>query len=82
MKIALVFCALLLAVITQAAFAEVPRTVSYQGVLMDTDGYPVADGDYEVTFRVYDQENGGVALWTEVDSVTVARGIFDVILGK
>lgn len=82
MRCALIVFVLFLAAGTQVAFAEIPKTMSYQGVLMDNEGYPVDDGDYEVTFRIYDQESGGSALWTEVDSVTVSHGVFDAILGK
>ena len=34
-------------------FADVPHLIRYQGVLTDSAGQPVLDGDYAVTFRLY-----------------------------
>lgn len=53
-----------------------------QGVLSDDLGNLVADGAYDLTFRIYDVPVGGVALWTEVDpGVAVVKGGFSVVLG-
>jgi hypothetical protein len=65
-----------------AATAAPPETMSYQGVLNDGAGVPVADGTYSLTFKIYDQATGGTALWTETQSVLVEGGIFNVILGS
>lgn len=64
-----------------AASGSVPQTLSYQGVLRDGSGNTVSDGAYDLTFRLYDVESGGSALWTESQSVSVVDGIFNVILG-
>ncbi len=64
-----------------AANAEVPGTISYQGVLTDADGSAVPDGDYSLTFRLYDAPSGGSHLWEETKVVTVGKGIFSAILG-
>lgn len=63
--------------------AAVPRTTSYQGVLTDGVGVPVADGPYDLTFRIYDTSFGGTALWSESHAaVAVTRGNFAVVLGS
>lgn len=62
-------------------FGQVPQTISYQGVLTDTSGTVVPDGDYNLTFRLYDVASGGTALWTEGQLVAVQKGIFNVNLG-
>ncbi len=84
MKRVLVLCVLLALIATAgSSFAAIPRTISYQGVLKNTDGSVVDDGVYDVMFRIYDAEGGSaLALWTEVQSVSVAGGLFYVILGK
>lgn len=64
-----------------AANAEVPGTIGYQGVLTDAGGSGVVDGDYSITFRLYDTPSGGSHLWEETQAVTVSKGIFNVILG-
>jgi len=73
--------AVLLCTLCTAAWADAPRTLSYQGVLTDADGRAVSDGEYGMTFRIYDVASGGTALWTETQTGTVAKGIFDVVLG-
>ncbi|NOY61530.1 MAG: hypothetical protein GXO75_21675 [Calditrichaeota bacterium] len=42
----------------QIAWAQVPATISYQGILTDVDGNIVADGDYALTFNLYDVLSG------------------------
>jgi len=82
MKRTLILCFALLALVPQLASAQVPKTISYQGVLRDGGMALVPDGVYEMTFRLYDLEIGGTPLWTEIDSVDVLRGVFNVVLGK
>lgn len=74
-------CVLSLITVPLFARAEVPRTISYQGVLREAGGDVVSDGDYEMTFRLYDTPDGPSVLWTETDTVSVSDGVFDVILG-
>jgi hypothetical protein len=64
------------------SFAQIPRTISYQGVLTGTDGSPVKDGMVSLTFRLYNVSNGGDTLWQETQDVMVSKGIFNVILGS
>jgi len=61
---------------------QVPETISYQGVLTDGAGAPVADGSYDLTFKIYTVASGGTEIWTETRVVDVAGGIFSVILGS
>jgi len=65
------------------ASVSVPSMMNYQGVLSDpTTGDPVPDGDYEISFALYDVESGGSALWTEAQTVPVENGLFNVLLGS
>ena len=64
------------------SLAQVPKTISYQGVLTDASGTVVPDGSYSLTFKIYDVATGSTALWTEVQSVAISKGIFNVILGS
>lgn len=66
----------------EPAFADVPSTLTYQGVLSGSDGRIVADGRYEFTFRLYSAETGGDPLWTEEQSLAVNQGVFDAVLGS
>ncbi len=73
--------ALLLAATTGAP-AQVPQTLSYQGVLRDSGGPPVPDDDYLITFKIYDIASGGTALWTEPQTLPVSDGILNATLGS
>lgn len=73
------------------AFASVNKQINYQGKLTrPSDGQPVADGSYNVIFRIYDAASGGNCLWSArgdcgsptAKSVTTSGGVFTTILGE
>ena len=71
----------------QLLLAQIPQTISYQGVLRDANGNVVANDDYDILFTLYDVNDNEV--WSEWHSgvpagnpVTVTDGVFSVILGK
>lgn len=67
---------------TGLSHAQVPETMSYQGVLTDGAGTIVPDGPYNLTFTLYDAPTDGTALWTETQAgVPVSGGVFSVRLG-
>jgi hypothetical protein len=63
-----------------------PSTIHYQSYLSDEFGEPLADGAYDITFRIYDVLEGGEALWTEgwtgENSVDLVNSRFSVNLGS
>lgn len=67
------------------AFAAVGiyERINFQGKLVNDDGTNVSDGNFSITFTLYDGPNGGAAnLWDEVQTVAVADGVFRVELGS
>lgn len=82
MKCTLVTAFLILTVLFSPAGADIPETMSFQGVLTDAGGMALPNGDYNVTFNLYTAPAGGSAVWTETNVVTVTKGIFSVILGS
>lgn len=62
--------------------ADVPLTISHQGVLTDESGSAVPDGDYQLTLRLYNVPSGGTTLWTETHTIATTQGIFQAILGS
>lgn len=78
-SLALLTAALLLG--GSVALAQVPRTISYQGVLTDTGGNLIPDGNHTLTLSLYDAASGGTLLWTESQPIAVVRGTFNAILG-
>jgi hypothetical protein len=84
----LVFLAALLAAgvffsSSSASAGEVPKLVHFQGRLTDASTGDPRTGNFDITFRVYDQASGGAALWTETQTAVPvsSKGIFSVLLG-
>lgn len=72
----------LLALLSNALFSQaIPKQISYQGVLKDAAGN-VLNGDFNMTFRIYNDASSGTALWTENQTVAAANGLFNVQLGS
>ena len=71
-----------LLVIASTGFALVPELISFRGELYTNTGTPVPDGNYAITFSVWDSEAGGERHWTETQAnVPVTNGVFVVLLG-
>ncbi|MBI5868027.1 MAG: tail fiber domain-containing protein [candidate division Zixibacteria bacterium] len=65
--------------------AEVPNTISYQGILTNAGLPPtvVPDGQYGLTFKLYALSDEATAVWTETHAgVPVTEGRFWVELGS
>jgi len=62
-----------------------PNTIDYQGKALDAQGAvlaPTTAANYEMTFRIYDAQEGGTIIWAEKQIVTVSKGLFSVRLGE
>ncbi len=74
-----VFSALILTTNKPAiATAATSNTVNFQARLMNASGSIVADGNYNVEFKLYNASSGGTALWTEDYTSTSGTGSSDV----
>ncbi|MCB9391331.1 MAG: hypothetical protein H6506_01630 [Calditrichaeota bacterium] len=62
--------------------AEIPRLLSYQGVLTNEQGAVVPDDSYPMTFLLYDSLVGGSARWLENRPVQTTNGVFEIYLGE
>ncbi len=49
--------------------------------MLDDAGQPVADGDYEVMYRIYQTETAGTAVYTDTQTVAIQDGLFTTSLG-
>jgi hypothetical protein len=65
-----------------AVQAQVPRTISYQGILADNLGNYVPDGNHSLKLSLYDQASGGSQVYSETQNVPVVRGVFNAIIGS
>jgi len=84
MRLFLRFAVVGLSLTAAPALAEVPLTMSYQGVLTDGSGNIPSDGPHNFTFAIYDTPTGGSLLWgpESHNGRQVTRGGFDAVLGQ
>ncbi len=62
--------------------AQIPRQLSYQGVLADGSGNLVPDGNHTLQVKLYESSTGGTAIFTETQTVPVVKGLFNLIIGS
>jgi microcystin-dependent protein len=81
--------ALALALVGSRALAqstpEPPNRMTYQGFLTDANGVPLGETspqNFDVIFRIHDDQSAGQVLWGEQQTVTVDNGNFSVLLGE
>ncbi len=68
--------------LSQDQASSVPRLVQFAGTLRDAAARPVS-GVASVTFAIYAEQDGGVALWSETQNVTAdASGRYNAALGS
>lgn len=56
--------------------------LSVQGLLKNSDGTSLTDGNKDLKFRFYDAETGGAALATETVTTEINGGVYSAILGS
>ncbi len=69
-------------VLCVSAVADVPETISFQGVIRDNTGTPVPDDTYQIVFSIYPGPIGAPALWTETQMLYVEGGIVNASIGS
>lgn len=87
LKTLVAMAAVMFVVAISAHGGPVPQRINYQGTLNTKTGGP-ANGNYNMTFRIYSTATGTSPLWTEAWSnsnnspVVVTEGVFNVMLGS
>jgi len=66
---------------TNSRAVNIPNLVDFQGRLNDSLGNPLTSTE-SILFSLYDTDSGGVALWSETQSVDVVDGLFHVTFGS
>jgi len=81
-QLVLTTCFLLCSMLTGLLYAQ-SSTLSVQGVLRNSNGTAVENGNYEIIFKLYAQSEGGSAIWGDtIAQVPIEGGIYSVILGS
>lgn len=82
MRLNILLLLLLLGTVATTLQAQTKPPLSIQGTLKNGDGTAVADGRYNMTFRLYTASSGGTAVWTETQAnVPVRAGVYSAQLG-
>ncbi|MDP4237380.1 MAG: hypothetical protein Q8919_13110 [Bacteroidota bacterium] len=67
-------------IFASSALAQIPRAISYQGVLADKKGVPVADGDHTLVLTLYNTRTGAVFVYSKTATVSTKNGVFSTML--
>ncbi|MDR2425805.1 MAG: hypothetical protein LBD46_01240, partial [Endomicrobium sp.] len=79
---ALIFLFFIIILFSVKTFADVPKTIAFQGRLTDNTGFPVTASNKTFTFDFYDALTGGNLVFSIiVSNVNINDGIYGVILG-
>jgi len=63
--------------------AQVPRTMSYQGIVIDGAGKFISDGAHNIALNLYDNIGSSTPIYTENHiGVVFVKGLFNVIIGS
>ena len=79
-------CRLLILVATPVVYLlpsvtlAVPLQLAHQGRLLDAEQAPL-DGEYELTFRLYDAAEDGALLWEDTVTESFTGGYYSAVLG-
>ena len=63
------------------ATADIPRTISYQGLIQSSDGQPIT-GEEPMTIRLYADAAGRNLVWEDTYTANVQNGVFNLSLGS
>lgn len=61
---------------------DVPRVISYQGVVSDHNGIPLSDNTYMITASFYEDALGLSKIWQGIYAIATSKGIFNIMLGS
>ena len=65
-----------------SAVVAVPRLIKYSGEVRDARGEPLGSVAVRLTFAVYEEQQGGAALWAETQMLELdEQGHYSVLLG-
>lgn len=65
----------------QTDHQDIPRLISYQGLLSSSDGTALPDGTYDITVTMYGDPAGTDVVWRDTYESNVVNGLFNLQLG-
>ena len=79
--ILILFVAAFLMSLSSVAFAQIPRQISYQGLLVAPNGMPISNGKHVIRIAIYDAPAATLDIFNETDETTTSNGLFNIIIG-
>lgn len=76
------FVLLIACLLSSSLAAQIPKLISYQGLLTNSSGQVLTDGSYNITVKIFDAATGGGELWSEDHTVSTTNGLFSLALGS
>ncbi|OGU57884.1 MAG: hypothetical protein A2V66_17600 [Ignavibacteria bacterium RBG_13_36_8] len=78
----LLFGLLICGKIMPQSVEAIPNVIAFQGIISDTNRNKLADGNYNVSFSLYDSPEGGNLLWSQnYNNYKIDNGFLQVLLG-
>ena len=84
----IIIAGMFLLLFSSSAFAQknksldIPRTISYQGLLTSTNGTPLPDGRHTIIVTLYGNEEGKDIIWQDRYEAFTNNGVFNLYLGN
>ena len=64
-----------------SVYAQIPRTISYQGLLISPSGVPIGDGKHVIKVSFYDNVNALTDIYNDAQDIPTKEGLFNMIIG-
>ncbi len=61
---------------------DIPRIISYQGILTSSDGKAITDGTHSIQVTLYADPAGNEVIWQDTYDVATLNGVFNLLIGN
>ena len=68
-------------VVSSVGFSQIPRQISYQGLLVSPSGTPISNGKHVIKIALYDAPGAVIDIYNESIETLTNNGLFTVIIG-
>lgn len=81
---AMVLCTIAIFCLLEVApcYAQVPRQISYQGIVTNESGGPISDGEHTIIVSLYFGSVGGAPIFSEIHTARTSHGLFSISIGS
>lgn len=67
--------------LSSVVFSQIPRQISYQGLLVSPGGVPISNGKHVLQINIYDSPGAAANIYNESIETQTVNGLFTVIIG-